>query len=225
MAQRYIEAIRDIQPEGPYYVAGWSAGGHIALEMAQRWQNQGETVGLLGLFDTPARLGRSPSSDASAEEFWDRAPTLFADLVGEYLENLGLPILISVDELRQLDPEEQVERLLESYQRAGLTLPDELVRHARALPRLARVTLEADWEYQPTYYEGRVTVFRPAAEMGEAVAENRLLEEWKAAAAEVEVVVVSGGHRSMILRERNARELAGKIEECLKRADANGTVC
>ena len=36
MAACYIEAIRSVQPEGPYLLGGWSMGGEIAFEMAQQ---------------------------------------------------------------------------------------------------------------------------------------------------------------------------------------------
>ena len=53
MAENYIRYIRSIQPEGPYLLAGISAGGTIGLEMAQQLQQQGQTVALLAMFDTP----------------------------------------------------------------------------------------------------------------------------------------------------------------------------
>src|SRR6185436_2978377 len=44
--------IRQVQPEGPYQLAGWSFGGTIALEMAQQLQKGGESVAFLGVIDT-----------------------------------------------------------------------------------------------------------------------------------------------------------------------------
>lgn len=54
MAAHYCEAIRQVQPHGPYYLAGWSLGGVIAFEMAQQWTAQGETVALVALIDSYA---------------------------------------------------------------------------------------------------------------------------------------------------------------------------
>lgn len=56
MAAQYIEEVKKVQPEGPYYLVGHSFGGIMAYEMAQQLYAQGDTVGLLGLFDsgTPA---------------------------------------------------------------------------------------------------------------------------------------------------------------------------
>jgi len=36
MAAYYIKALRTVQPEGPYFLGGWSFGGLVAFEMAQQ---------------------------------------------------------------------------------------------------------------------------------------------------------------------------------------------
>ncbi|MCP5007523.1 MAG: AMP-binding protein, partial [Planctomycetes bacterium] len=58
MAAVYIEAIRKVQAQGPYYLGGWSMGGVIAYEMVQQLQQTGEEVVLLALIDsyTPATV-------------------------------------------------------------------------------------------------------------------------------------------------------------------------
>jgi amino acid adenylation domain-containing protein len=52
IATEYIRHIRNFQPEGPYYLAGFSVGGVIIFEMAQQLLAQGQEVALLALFDT-----------------------------------------------------------------------------------------------------------------------------------------------------------------------------
>jgi thioesterase domain-containing protein len=52
IAVDYINEIRSVQPNGPYYLSGLSNGGNIALEMAQQLQSQGEQVALLAMFDS-----------------------------------------------------------------------------------------------------------------------------------------------------------------------------
>ena len=52
MAADYVKYIREIQPEGPYLLAGLSNGGRIALEMAQQLHKQDQKVALLAMFDT-----------------------------------------------------------------------------------------------------------------------------------------------------------------------------
>ncbi|MDZ8080625.1 MAG: amino acid adenylation domain-containing protein [Nostoc sp. DcaGUA01] len=56
MASHYIEALRSVQPKGPYFLGGWSFGGWVAFEMAQQLQNSGEEVALLAVLDTVAPI-------------------------------------------------------------------------------------------------------------------------------------------------------------------------
>ena len=52
MAANYVAQIRSVQPQGPYYLCGFSAGGVIAFEMARQLENAGQQVGLIGLIDS-----------------------------------------------------------------------------------------------------------------------------------------------------------------------------
>lgn len=54
MAAYQIDAIRQIQPHGPYNLAGGSFGGYLAYEMALQLQAAGEKVGMLALCDIEA---------------------------------------------------------------------------------------------------------------------------------------------------------------------------
>ncbi|WP_245687670.1 non-ribosomal peptide synthetase [Rhodococcus phenolicus] len=52
LAARYVDRIRAVQPDGPYHLLGWSAGGTIAHEMAVQLREAGQRVALLALLDT-----------------------------------------------------------------------------------------------------------------------------------------------------------------------------
>ena len=52
MAAHYAEEIRGCQPEGPYYLGGYSIGGWIAFAVARELQCQGQSTALLALIDT-----------------------------------------------------------------------------------------------------------------------------------------------------------------------------
>ncbi|CAM3286845.1 Amino acid adenylation domain-containing protein [Corallococcus soli] len=59
MAALYVDALRAVQPQGPYRLGGWSMGGVVAYEMARQLQARGETVALLALVDpSPAKDDR-----------------------------------------------------------------------------------------------------------------------------------------------------------------------
>ncbi|TNF51927.1 MAG: amino acid adenylation domain-containing protein, partial [Burkholderiales bacterium] len=51
LADSYLQAIRARQPHGPYHLGGFSIGGIVAYEVAQRLRQQGEEVALLVMLD------------------------------------------------------------------------------------------------------------------------------------------------------------------------------
>lgn len=55
MAERYIQDMLEVQPEGPFYLCGFSLGGSIAFEIARQLRTMGHAVGQLFLFDTISR--------------------------------------------------------------------------------------------------------------------------------------------------------------------------
>ena len=61
IAADFLEEIRALQPEGPYFLGGYSFGGLVAFEMAHQLQTQGQEVRLLVLIDAayPSRIERS----------------------------------------------------------------------------------------------------------------------------------------------------------------------
>ena len=52
MAAEYLNSVKARQPDGPYYLCGYSFGGLVAFEMARRLWESGDEVALVGLFDT-----------------------------------------------------------------------------------------------------------------------------------------------------------------------------
>jgi acetoacetyl-CoA synthetase len=52
MAQFHLDAIRELQPTGPYFLFGYSLGGLVTLEMARRLSETGERVALLALLES-----------------------------------------------------------------------------------------------------------------------------------------------------------------------------
>lgn len=59
MASYYVGEMRKVQPEGPYYIGGYSFGGRVAYVMAQQLSAAGEEVALLALLDTFSHMGES----------------------------------------------------------------------------------------------------------------------------------------------------------------------
>lgn len=52
----WVEEIRRRQPQGPYIIGGYSAGGYYAFEVAKQLRHEGEKVEKLVLIDSPCRV-------------------------------------------------------------------------------------------------------------------------------------------------------------------------
>jgi thioesterase domain-containing protein len=67
MATRYLQAIRQVQPRGPYCLAGYCFGALVAFEMARQLREAGEDGGLVVLVAPPLTtnvlgIGGAPSA-------------------------------------------------------------------------------------------------------------------------------------------------------------------
>ncbi|MET9061431.1 alpha/beta fold hydrolase [Streptomyces antibioticus] len=57
MVAGYVDLVREVQPQGPYRLLGWSYGGFVAHAMACALQERGQEVELLALLDAPQPHG------------------------------------------------------------------------------------------------------------------------------------------------------------------------
>jgi amino acid adenylation domain-containing protein len=81
MAEDYVNAIRQIQLQGPYHLLGWSFGGVVAYAMACRLQQMGERVALLGIMDSYPSTDERQSSPMTEEKLMKEiVPMLGLDL-------------------------------------------------------------------------------------------------------------------------------------------------
>ncbi|WP_241997405.1 non-ribosomal peptide synthetase [Rhodococcus sp. SMB37] len=97
-AARYIDAIRNIRPDGPYHLLGWSVGGTIAHEMAVQLRESGDQVGVLALLDTltPETLPLGETSEPEPD-----VDTPQVDISA--LDIAALPDELVGDALRRID--------------------------------------------------------------------------------------------------------------------------
>ena len=105
-AAHYRTLIRDIQPEGPYHLIGWSFGGCLAYEVAHQLKQEGQGIGFLGLVDTilPAALQQRESTEFLLERFGR-----FAEYIEQtYGHRLDLPY----EELAATPDEQQIDVIM-----------------------------------------------------------------------------------------------------------------
>ncbi|WP_420129475.1 amino acid adenylation domain-containing protein [Longimicrobium sp.] len=116
LVTRLVRMITEVQPEGPYRLAGWSAGGVFAHAVAERLISTGRTVEFVGLLDTthPSRL---PHRDSPLERQFTVLDVLARDsgesratpetlhALREDTRGLDLPAFIDKCKARGLLPE------------------------------------------------------------------------------------------------------------------------
>ncbi|MBS3026577.1 MAG: amino acid adenylation domain-containing protein [Dolichospermum sp. DET50] len=103
LAAHYIQEMRSLQPQGPYFLMGSSFGGVLAYEMAQQLFAQGQQVSLLALFDSSIQKSNLKLLSFSHwltllwnlgfSEFWKKAKfrmkSKFSQLISRYLSPMN----------------------------------------------------------------------------------------------------------------------------------------
>jgi thioesterase domain-containing protein/NAD(P)-dependent dehydrogenase (short-subunit alcohol dehydrogenase family)/aryl carrier-like protein len=210
IAAYHIETIRSIQPQGPYYLGGWSASGLVAYEIAQQLRDMRQEVGLLVLFDV---LNSSANPTSSK---WGAVRKQFNFLKFHFAQ------------LRNLNEHDRMTSLKSLYRRIRLDLSrmawvigDKIQR--RATHRLALAPREpgkavfvAAREYNPKPYAGQVLLFRSTiqskgSELDPTLGWGNLLD------GGFEIREIPGDHNDMF-REPYVELLATELDRALLEA-------
>lgn len=207
-ATDYIAEMRQVQPQGPYLLGGFSGGGLISWEIARQLEAQGEEVPLVVLLDTPIPMRPSLSK----------------------LDKL----LIRAKEIRQEGPaffgRWWREKQAYKAQAAAPETVSETAFHNAAIEAAFRAALPI-YDMQPR--EGATFLYRPPLDRRWKVTGGR----WVSAAREfvfadndltrfaprLEVVEVPGDHDSMVL-EPNVRVLAARMKDAILAAEDQGMI-
>ncbi len=215
MAAHYLKEIREVQPDGPYFIGGRSLGGMIAFEMAQQLHAQGQALALLALLDTyPAGYAKLLRDAGTVRGKFARLARRTQCHVAN-LRSLSLKEkLFYVPEKARYGPRRIKSylwrKIYRSYQNLGRKLP-------RALREVREFNSMAACDYLPHEYDGSVTLFWASRDLRGSY---DLVEGWRRlAAGGIEVHEVQGNHLN-IIEEPHVGALAQKLNACLKRAHA-----
>jgi amino acid adenylation domain-containing protein len=207
MATYYIEAMRNLQPRGPYHVGGWSLGGTVAFEIARQLLAAGQPVGMVALFDT------GMSNTAERDEPTDLERAKF--IVGmAKVHGLELPL----EKVLAMRPSEQLEYVSQQVARKGLLPANMLPYPIERVLELHQAHITAAVRFQRRFYPGKVTLFKCSVDLDPLRGPKTEDYGWGRFAAEVEIIKCPGSHRSM-LREPHVKVTAERIKACLDRAD------
>jgi thioesterase domain-containing protein/SAM-dependent methyltransferase/acyl carrier protein len=214
MAEHYLAAIRQVQPEGPYQLAGWSFGGKVALEMAQQLQKAGESVALLAIIDT--RL-----YSTSYATFWHGSRMFLTSMLPHLWSYISDYFELRSDPSRPKRAEQQphsffgqLRAYLSTAERSGQRKLSKFnTSEFQCLLRVFHANVRADSRYRPQRYPGQVTLFRAA--------DQDSTWGWGNIATNGVELHQIPGHHMNILRPPQVQFLAKKLLTCLAQLKVN----
>jgi len=208
LARQAIESIRAIRRHGPYRIGGYCYGGVLAFETARQLMEEGESVSLLALFDTP-----TPGYPKIARA-WKR--------YGRRAREIVLQFARGKRSVTARDIAEHAHMLWRIIARRWFARTNRARANAGFKDRQPAV----EWrsvvmrEYAPRAIHAPLVHFLAA---GVAVSESVLTDRrlgWRDfAKAGFQIIRVPGGHASM-LAGANAAILAAELEQVLQAGSA-----
>jgi amino acid adenylation domain-containing protein len=192
-AVAYAAAIREAQPHGPYYLAGFCLGGVVAFEVAQQLEAQGEDVAFLGLVNTWMPAGSIRGSHW-LQLFVQRA-------VYHVRFALSSPTVETRQYLAQRAS--SLRRLLRGPQQAAaewsVATGDAAPPEAPSEDAVLRATIHLASNYAPQPYRGTVHIF--LSEEPDLIGVSARLDPrlaWRRVCSRIEVFRLRGGHDAML---------------------------
>uniref|UniRef100_A8M7B5 Amino acid adenylation domain n=1 Tax=Salinispora arenicola (strain CNS-205) TaxID=391037 RepID=A8M7B5_SALAI len=178
LAARYVDALRERQPAGPYLLAGWSMGGFLSFEMARQLAAVGESPALVAMIDSNEP---GPLPLPSEQEVME---TFVSDLGG--LAGTAPPVLpAEIARAASTDPAVLTAFLVEH----GMVPADVRADFVSHRYRVFRANMRAVYGYRPGPYAGRVVMVQAAEEPSRAA--------WARHAGAMETVTLPGNHYSL----------------------------
>ncbi len=219
MAAYYIDEVRKMQPEGPYFLGGASFGGTVALEMSRQLMAQGHRVGLLVIFDhyPPNIVGNVRYGIVQRLFFYLQVLRNFP----RWLYNFGQLDLaamfararrkITITAKAYLNPNGRRRSTVE-----GINAED-LIDYAATLPEYRKRLIETHYRaisaYEPQPYAGRVLLFRAKARS--LFQRVDPAAEWKKLVGNsLDVKDIPGSHERIFV-EPNVKILANELKRNL----------
>ncbi|GAX45188.1 amino acid adenylation domain-containing protein [Tolypothrix sp. NIES-4075] len=233
MAAHYIEALRKVQPKGPYYLGGWSFGGWIAFEMAQQLQKSGDEVALLAVLDTLAPIKSNIPDFGNGFKFLFTIVARYIwSFFFDYLRLITAPSKNKIKSLIFRLPNfpkfiQWLETNLFSHFILGEaaianSMPDESRLRIlneltiRPMLRVFYANNQAVLNYVPQVYPKRITLLRTAVQS--SIAEQDLSMGWNQLSVEkTEIHTIPGNHLTM-LRKPHIQILAEQLRICIEKA-------
>ncbi len=197
MAGRYVNIILNKQPEGPYFIGGWSFGVIVAFEVAQQLSALNKKMGAVFLLDQEPVLDEKTPKD-NAELLY----LIFKDSLSLDLNNLKF-----------LHEEEQFKIVLKKAKKAGMVPFYVRLNQFKIYIMILKTMRFAWYNYKPAKYKGDLIIFRSKENPHQNSKSYDL--GWGKLSENVKVIEVPGDHISM-MNKANVSALARLIDEFME---------
>ena len=226
IASIYIQAMQDLQPQGPYFLGGHSYGGNVVFEMAQQLVKQGQKVALLAIIDSSAPTYKDKQMLLDYIN-WDHARWL-AEVSKGIEVYLDKTVDISYETLQSLTVEEQLKYVLNFFKMANMLPPNAKTTQLENIVQAYKTSCLCLVDYLPQQiYPGKITILRANEDLPddpnrELVAECEDLSlGWNEFSSEpVDIHFVLGNHVTIMV-EPHVQILAEELKVCFEQARAN----
>jgi amino acid adenylation domain-containing protein len=227
IASIYIQAMQDLQPQGPYFLGGHSYGGNVVFEMAQQLVKQGEKVALLAIIDSSAPTYKDKQMLLDYIN-WDHARWL-AEVSKGIEVYLDKTVDISYENLQSLTVEEQLKYVLNFFKMANMLPPNAKTTQLENIVQAYKTSCLCLVDYLPKQiYPSKITILRANEDLPddpnrELVAEcsEDLSLGWSEFSTEaVDIHFVLGNHVTIMV-EPHVQVLAEELKVCLEQARVN----
>jgi amino acid adenylation domain-containing protein/FkbM family methyltransferase len=213
LAEDYLEQLRIVQPEGPYFLGGYCFGGLLALAAAQRLTAAGERVALLVLIQSmqPQSIRFRPDVGVLRRLQYRAAKRL--SLEREYLACRGLGYLA---ERARFDFQRTQARAALALGRVKFDENGSLSRWPLhyILEALSREHGKTAARYEPRPYAGDVVLFRASQQLNGLLGSSPLLGWERILTGNVDICEIAGHQQNLLHMPRVAqiaRELARRL--------------
>jgi len=213
MIEDYLAALRELQPAGPYYLAGWSTGGVFAFALAEALERCGDQVALLALFDTPFP---SICDDVDVED----DARFLCDILNYANRFAGTDVRFTYAALSSQGPQDRFQAALAEARRQGLVPAETPESFVRRLVAVGEANVRVIQGYRPRALRAPLQLFVPAIKTGLAEVSGRKPRDeadhgWSAEIGQlVEIEEVPGDHFTMLVGD-GARRLASALSRLL----------
>lgn len=210
MAKDYIAELKTVQPQGPYFLGGFSGGGITAFEMARQLREAGDEVAMMVFLDTPLAHFEPLSSVDRMSIHWQRLSKKGPAYFTEWAKN-------------------RYQWELKKFNKRFNKVEEDTTPFDFQSEKIEIAFRKALDLYQTQHQAIDAILFRPKLDKSYKLSGGRVANAgrefvyedngWSDYVSHIAVYEVPGDHDSMVL-EPNVRVLATKLADCIAEAES-----